>query len=719
MVDRAEIITRFTGDNTDLREKLEQLRTTGGSLQASFDELKASIISAVSAGAAIRAIINTVRDMADLAHSIENMSRRVGMNIETVQTLGLVWSRAGLSIENVEQLVLRMDRAIAEASAGSKEHARAFQALGLSYKELANLTTDQRLEAITRALANSANEAEASAAAYKIFGREAGRSLELLASVGEQSLSELRETAVNNFQVMREETVKNLSAIKQFWFEFGNVGKTVTGEIIGALSNVFAEMGRLTVSQKVDAQNLELIERSMKSREERQKKIAEAQAAEAEALNRQKELAQAIAEQEKVRQEIAEKTKTNQQKLRDVIEEIQRIENTLAQYSEAQRTGTAEGVRLQTQLLKLSQERTKIEEAIAKELLPAQKQAQEEMRRLAQELNAEREKAKSLEDKLNQRLYERWFKGLSNEQKLNELTARRQELIERITGLVEFGNEKAAEYFETQLKIVEVDEEIERVTKQIAENSKDIATSFEKLTAEDGGLSNLGKLLLKLSDKEIARLIENLNKLREPIKGLDNIALPDLSKLALPKEMVDPNVKQKLERFAAALLAFTQQIRNLDFGNLAKLGEAFAKFGKQIQIPEWMLRGDATFRINNFVHALKTLLMSLPDDKKIEHMARFGEAFGKLSGGLNIENAKALGIAASELKKFELPKIELNVLEKIAELLKASANAKFGSLAISLDVPKDGIKIDTRDLKLDKIAYSLEKLANLEGIVWY
>ena len=91
----------------------------------------------VGLGSAIAALgaITYVRNVINIADSMDELSKRTGIAVETLSSLSNTAALAGSSQEELGSALIKLNKSIAEAASGSKEQALAFQNLGVSVKD--------------------------------------------------------------------------------------------------------------------------------------------------------------------------------------------------------------------------------------------------------------------------------------------------------------------------------------------------------------------------------------------------------------------------------------------------------------------------------------------------------------------------------------------------------------------------------------------------------
>jgi hypothetical protein len=135
--------------------------------------------AAISAG---RSLISFGQSTAQGIDVISKLSRRLGLTYGQLSGLKLAGDLAGVGLETIAMGATKLDVAFVAASAGGKEAGAAiakFTSLGLSMKELEQMSPDERFAAIADAIARLPTAAQRSAAAIRLFGKSGAELLPL------------------------------------------------------------------------------------------------------------------------------------------------------------------------------------------------------------------------------------------------------------------------------------------------------------------------------------------------------------------------------------------------------------------------------------------------------------------------------------------------------------------------------------------------------------
>lgn len=182
--------------------------TSWGSKIKTAAKVGATAIAAVSAatvafGAALTKSVNGVADYGD---KVDKMSQKIGISYESYQKWDYVMQRAGTSVDNLKMGMKTL-------SQQAEKNSSAFQELGISQEEVANLSQEELFERTIKGLADMESGTKRTALASQLLGR-AGADMAPLLNQGSEAIEEQMEIAERYGMIMPEQTVKASAAFK-------------------------------------------------------------------------------------------------------------------------------------------------------------------------------------------------------------------------------------------------------------------------------------------------------------------------------------------------------------------------------------------------------------------------------------------------------------------------------------------------------------------------
>ena len=137
-----------------------------------------SALNAVGAGLSIGAVVAFGKSIIDLGGRITDLASQADLSARGLQAISVVAGDNGVSMEEVAKASEKMRSKLQDALAnGSDPLNKGLRKLGLSAAGLSGLNTDEKWQAISRALVGAKNQQEAMNIASDIFGEKIGPKL--------------------------------------------------------------------------------------------------------------------------------------------------------------------------------------------------------------------------------------------------------------------------------------------------------------------------------------------------------------------------------------------------------------------------------------------------------------------------------------------------------------------------------------------------------------
>lgn len=176
----------------------------------------AGFVSAVTVGS----IVAAGQRALDYAASLGEVAQQLGISTDALQTYQFAATQAGLSQDEMRSALQRLTRTLGEAKVGGDSAVRAFRAIGITGRELANLTTEQAMRRIADAVASIPDPTKRAALEVEFFGK-AGQKLDTMLAGGSAAIDGLAASAnqlgivLSAEQIQKaDETADKLAALK-------------------------------------------------------------------------------------------------------------------------------------------------------------------------------------------------------------------------------------------------------------------------------------------------------------------------------------------------------------------------------------------------------------------------------------------------------------------------------------------------------------------------
>jgi len=208
-----------------LGSKLKSIATTG---LAAFGVISGAATTATGALAA------GVGSIAEYGDNIDKMSQKMGMSAESYQEWDAVMQHSGTSMETMKASMKTLANA---AETGSE----AFELLGISQEEIANMSQEELFEATITALQNVDDETQRTYLAGKTLGRGATE-LGALLNTSAEDTQAMRDRVHELGGVMSDEAVKSAAAyqdsLQDMTTAFSGLSRGMMSEFMPSITQV-------------------------------------------------------------------------------------------------------------------------------------------------------------------------------------------------------------------------------------------------------------------------------------------------------------------------------------------------------------------------------------------------------------------------------------------------------------------------------------------------
>lgn len=204
----------------------------GSTFGSSFgDKMKNGLLIAGAGFAALgaagaAALGKSISDVSKYGDHVDKMSQKIGFSAEGFQKWDYVLNRAGTSIDSMAPVMKTLSNAAVSNS-------DAFQKLGISQEEVANMSQEELFGRTIQALSGMEEGAERTALASKLLGRGASE-LAPLINGGTDAIEEQMKMAEDYGMVMSDEGVKASA-------DFVDAQTTLQGTLTGLKNKVTAD----------------------------------------------------------------------------------------------------------------------------------------------------------------------------------------------------------------------------------------------------------------------------------------------------------------------------------------------------------------------------------------------------------------------------------------------------------------------------------------------
>lgn len=245
------ITNKATLDSTGFTKGMDKMEGKVKGFSKSLGSVKRGIAGAF-AGGAIASMANQALTAAD---NIDNLSKQLGLGIETTQSLKVVFEEAGLGVEGLNTTMAKLIEEQAKAINGNEDSIKSFEAFGLSMEEVKKKSPEELLETISGRLDKVDTNAEAAEAMFKLLGARSAKMKEALKLAAKDGFGGLNDQMKESGRIMKEEVVKNLDEMEERFArqkqKIAAAGATGLSKGITGIENVASVLGSLSAGGSV------------------------------------------------------------------------------------------------------------------------------------------------------------------------------------------------------------------------------------------------------------------------------------------------------------------------------------------------------------------------------------------------------------------------------------------------------------------------------------
>lgn len=223
-------------------------KTAGLNIAGGISTALKSAVSVVAAGTAAvtGAIVKGSQDVASYGDNIDKMSQKMGLSAKSYQEWDAVMQHSGTSMEAMKSSMKTLANA-------AETNSKAFEALGISQKDLKSMNQEQLFEATIKALQNVENETERTYLAGKTLGKGATE-LGALLNTSAEDTQKMRDRVNELGGVMSDDAVKAAATfqdnLQDLQTAISGIGRGMISELLPSMNNILAGFTSLITGEK-------------------------------------------------------------------------------------------------------------------------------------------------------------------------------------------------------------------------------------------------------------------------------------------------------------------------------------------------------------------------------------------------------------------------------------------------------------------------------------
>ena len=198
-------------------------------------------LATAAIGLTVGVLTKMVTKTLDLGRSLGTARETLGVSAEAIQIYRRAIEETNGTASSFDQSVLRLTRSIGEAGTGNKQYQEDFERIGLSYEDLAEMSPEDALKAVTGAINEQLSPADGAAVKAALLGRGyAG--MGGFANLTTAEIEELTSSVADSAVVMGGDAVDNVdeydATMREMRDTFGKVAITVGTKLIPKITQL-------------------------------------------------------------------------------------------------------------------------------------------------------------------------------------------------------------------------------------------------------------------------------------------------------------------------------------------------------------------------------------------------------------------------------------------------------------------------------------------------
>lgn len=244
-----------SGKTGQLGEKLKKGLVAGAKAAAAALAAATAAVTATVGG-----IVKAAGETAEYGDNIDKMSQKLGMSAQAYQEWDFIMQHSGSSIDSMTTSMKKLSEAVVDKSDKS---VKAFERLGISMQDAANMSQEELFSATITALQNMESGTERTALAADLLGKSA-MELGPLLNAGAEETEAMRNQVHDLGGVMSDEAVKASAryqdSLQNMQTAVSGTVRTLTGKFLPAASSV---MDGIAAIVSGDSSGVELLTRGL------------------------------------------------------------------------------------------------------------------------------------------------------------------------------------------------------------------------------------------------------------------------------------------------------------------------------------------------------------------------------------------------------------------------------------------------------------------------
>jgi hypothetical protein len=229
----ASLIARLGLDQTAFQSGLDKAKA---STRNFANQGLGSVKTALAGAFSVAVVERFASEALNLAEHLTDLSKRTGINVETLQRLGHAAERSGSNLDGVTAGITKLSVSMADALGDNEAARNSFANLGVSLEDLKSLSPEEVFMRLADAVKNSNDPVQVAGDLNNVLGRSFKELIPLLLE-GREGIEGLKAQAIG---VIPEETIARIDTFKDQLEDAWGLTKLLGAEVVIFASNVQA-----------------------------------------------------------------------------------------------------------------------------------------------------------------------------------------------------------------------------------------------------------------------------------------------------------------------------------------------------------------------------------------------------------------------------------------------------------------------------------------------
>ncbi len=217
-----------------LGDQLKDLKNQAKDTKSELGDLSGVLDKVISAELVYK-VAEFGKEVFEATVNIERMSQKTGLSAGLLSTYGKAAEASGASSEQMNVAITRLASSITKFQEGSNQAAAAMKALGLSQKDFAGLSSDEKIRLVTDRLGAMKDGFLKTDVARQLFGKGGAQLLPTLQALAGDGFDEVTKAAQRSGQFLTDDMAADAASAAASFAELEGAGKGIATQFEAGL----------------------------------------------------------------------------------------------------------------------------------------------------------------------------------------------------------------------------------------------------------------------------------------------------------------------------------------------------------------------------------------------------------------------------------------------------------------------------------------------------